>query len=148
MGNAGRRAWVGVVVLAAGLLPLPGCVIAVGNSTGRGDYEWRDERERPRIGVTLGSVSPALASQLKINEDDSTLILGVTGGMPADKAGIKTNDVVVQINGSDRASPSDLRRAIRGTPAGGELKLRIIRAGEPTEVTVVVDKPAPDSSGY
>ncbi len=120
----------------------------MGNSTGRGDYEWRDERERPRIGVTLGSVSAALASQLKINEDDSTLILGVTGGMPADKAGIKTNDVVVQINGSDKASPSDLRRAIRSTPAGGELKLRIIRAGEPTEVTVVVDKPPPDSSGY
>ncbi len=138
----------GIGMVLGALVSLSGCVIAVGNSAGHDDYEWRDEQDRPRIGVTLGSVNSALASQLKINEDDSTLILGVMGGMPADKAGIKTNDVVVQINGSDKASPSDLRRAIRGTPAGGELKLRVIRAGEPTEVTVVLDKPAPDSSGY
>lgn len=133
----------GVGLIIGAMVSLSGCVIAVGNSTGHDDYEWRDDHDRPRMGVTLGSVDDALASQLKIDGDDSTLILGVMGGLPADKAGIKTNDVVVQVNGSDHASPSELRRAIRGAAPGGELRLRVIRAGEPLEVTVVLDQAPP-----
>ena len=144
----GPGAWLGTAILAGGILPLSGCVIAVGNTAKSDDFQWREDENHPRIGVTLGSVDSALASQLKLDEDDSTLILSVTKGMPADKAGMAASDVVFEVNGSDRASPSDVRRAIRSTPENGELRLRVMRAGEPVDVTLVVDKPAPSNSGY
>jgi S1-C subfamily serine protease len=132
------RSIVSVILLAVALTPISGCVIAVGNDSGYERREWRDAGDHPRMGVTLGSVDEALASQLGIDEDDSTLILGVVEGMPADKAGVKVHDVVVQINGKEDASPEDLRRAIRRADAGVEVKLRVIRAGQPVDLAVVL----------
>jgi S1-C subfamily serine protease len=127
-----------VVVLAA--LPLGGCVVVVGNDLDDESRSWRDEEPRRMIGVTMGRVDGALASQLTdVDPERSTLILGVIGDMPADRAGVKEHDIVVQIDGSDDASPDDLARAIRRKDAGEELKLRVIRAGQPLELTVIMD---------
>ena len=132
-----------VILLAAAQAPLSGCVIAIGNEASPDGYQWRDDGDHPRMGVTLGSVGETLASQLNIDEDDSTLILGVIAGSPAEKAGVKVHDVVVQIDGKQEASPDDLRRAIRHASPGAELKLNIIRAGQPMDIAVVLDSVVP-----
>ena len=144
LGNAVRWAQPSAALLA--LLPLCGCIIAVGNSTGSGEYRWQDDHERPRMGITLGEVEPPLASQLGVDARETSLILSVAGGMPAERAGLRAHDVVVQVNGSDRASPDELRRAIRSAPADSEIRLRVIRGGQPLDLTVVLGRgatPAP-----
>jgi S1-C subfamily serine protease len=126
-------------LIVAAVVPLHGCVIAVGNDLGEDQVQWEDDDERPRIGVVLGSVNSALASQLGVDDEQTTLILSVMDGLPADRAGVKKHDVIIQIDGSDDASPQELRRAIRSARPGAELKLRAIRAGQPVELTVVMD---------
>lgn len=137
-----KSGW-GLVWLAAAAGPMGGCVIAIGNKGMDGGSEWRDDTRRPRMGVTLSEVGRALASQLRIDGGSATLITSVSGGMPADKAGLREDDVVVAINGSDHASPADLRRTIERAGPGEEIRLRVIRAGESMDITVVMAPGAP-----
>lgn len=128
----------GAVMLAA--MPLGGCVLVVGNDLDDDRRSWRDEESPRMIGVTMGPVDGALASQLAgVDADRSTLILGVIGDMPAERAGVREHDIVVQIDGSDEASPDDLGRAIRRKGPGEEIRLRVLRAGAPVDLTIVMD---------
>lgn len=135
------------VTAALAILPLAGCVVVVGNDLDDEKQEWREQESHRRIGVTMGRVDGALASQLRaVDPARATLILGVISNMPAERAGMKEHDIVVQIDGSDDATPDDLRRAIQGKEAGEELRLRVIRAGEPVELTIIMDQRKTSSS--
>jgi len=53
------------------------------------------------LGVRIQSVTPELAEGLKMSKPIGALIASVTGGGPADKAGIKQGDVVIRFNSED-----------------------------------------------
>jgi len=62
---------------------------------------------------------------------------------PAEKAGIKTGDVITQYNGQRVEGMDEFSRMVRETPAGREVKIVIIRNGAPQTVAVrVVSRPA------
>jgi serine protease DegQ len=50
------------------------------------------------VGVTPQDITPELAESLKLSAARGALIAGVTRGSPAEKAGLKTGDVIVAIN--------------------------------------------------
>jgi S1-C subfamily serine protease len=125
--------------LATAALSLPACIIvAHSDHCEYCDDEWH-YHGRPRLGVELDDVDRAMASQLGVNRVDASLITGVTAGSPADKAGLCRYDVVVEVDGSNMASPAHLRRAIRLKKPGDELKLKVMRQGTAVEVTAVLD---------
>jgi serine protease Do len=62
---------------------------------------------------------------------------------PAEKAGIKTGDVVTQYNGQRVEGMDQFSRMVRETPAGHEVKIGIIRNGSPQTIAVkIVARPA------
>jgi len=62
---------------------------------------------------------------------------------PAEKAGIKTGDVVTQYNGQRVEGMDQFSRMVRETPAGREVKIGIIRNGAPQTITArIVARPA------
>ena len=63
-------------------------------------------------------------------------IVEVRDGSPADEAGLRANDVVVEAAGEDVRSGDDLRRAVAARQPGNELELRVRRGGETRAVTV------------
>jgi S1-C subfamily serine protease len=66
----------------------------------------------------------------------------VKGG-PADKAGLRTNDVVVEFAGEPIESMDDLVVAIREHDVGEAVKMVIVRDGKRTDVTATLgDKPS------
>jgi hypothetical protein len=85
--------------------------------------------ERPVIGVLLGQVGEALAAQLGIDADESTLILEVFEGLPAEEAGLEKYDIVTRVNRESSASPDELTRAIEEAGEGGEIRLEVLRKG-------------------
>jgi S1-C subfamily serine protease len=89
----------------------------------------------PTLGLTARSVSNDLASGAQI--------ANVTAGGPADKAGIKENDVVVKVGNRTVADADEFVVAVRQLPIGQDSPIEVMRDGR--KVTVMVN-PAPDKS--
>jgi serine protease Do len=59
-------------------------------------------------------------------------------GQPADKGGLKADDVVLAVDGTQVESMRDLQRIIASTPVGRSVKLFVMRGGKEQELEVVV----------
>ncbi len=83
----------------------------------------------------IGSIISYNNNQVIINEPYK--------GLPADKAGLKAGDAILEIDGADmrKASVKDVSDKLKGNP-GTSLKLKIQRPGEskPREMTIVREK--------
>jgi Do/DeqQ family serine protease len=100
------------------------------------------------IGVELQEISPALAESFKLGPQRGALIAGVLRGGPADKAGIKPGDVVVEIQGKPVADPTAMLNMIAAQPPGSPVKMKLKRQGQDVEATTQVGrrpKPQPRS---
>ena len=62
----------------------------------------------------------------------------VTEGSPAQKAGLKANDVMVEFDGKKIGNLYDFTYALRGKKAGDEVVVKVIRDGQPLEVKVTL----------
>lgn len=87
----------------------------------------------PTLGLTARSVSNDLASGAQV--------ANVTVGGPADKAGIKENDVVVKVGGRSVADADEFVVAVRQLPIGQDSPIEVMREGRKVTLTV---NPAPD----
>ncbi len=61
---------------------------------------------RPFIGVQMAPVDESVQRQFGLETDSGALIVGVTAGSPAENAGVRTGDVLVEINGTDVRRPT------------------------------------------
>jgi serine protease Do len=89
------------------------------------------------LGVQIQTVTPELAKSLNLPEAKGALIAGVFPGDPADKAGIKVGDVVVEFDGSPIETDRELVSIVGNTLVGKEVKVKALRNGK--EVTLKVD---------
>lgn len=91
------------------------------------------------IGVRPAAMSPELAKSLGLPADlKGALVETVTKGMPADKAGIRAKDVIVEIDGVAIKSDSAMRRAIGETKPGTTVAVKIYRDGKMIDIPVEV----------
>lgn len=84
---------------------------------------------RGMLGVTIQQITPDLASGLGLKQAKGVLVSGVTPGGPADKAGLKSGDVILQVNGHDVNDSNALRNEISAMQPGTEVTLTILRNG-------------------
>jgi serine protease Do len=90
------------------------------------------------LGVSISEVLEEDAVKYGLSEPRGALIRGVRAGEPADQGGLKKDDVVVRIDGTELEGPRDLQRIISTTPAGRTVKLGVLREGKATELSVTV----------
>lgn len=81
------------------------------------------------LGVNLAEINADRARELKLREAYGVEITRVEEGSPAEKAGLKTGDVVLEYNGLRVEGMEQFGRLVRETPAGREVKLLISRNG-------------------
>lgn len=91
---------------------------------------------RVRLGVTMGSVSAALAAQSGVEAREVFLITDVLDGYPADKAGLKRFDIVLKINGEKPATPDRLRELVFSDDPRDTITMEVLRAGEKRSIEV------------
>ncbi len=121
---------VGVVVcLAAAMAQMPAPVPRIGPNASQGGY----------LGVMVQEIDATRAKALKLSEEAGVDITRVEPGSPADKAGLKPGDVVVQYNGQRVEGMETFSRFVRETPPGREVKLGIVRDGMPQTVMARVE---------
>ncbi|HEY6329972.1 MAG TPA: PDZ domain-containing protein [Blastocatellia bacterium] len=90
------------------------------------------------LGVYLEEVTPERKKELGLSEERGAIVMKVLKDSPADKAGLKENDVVVSFNGRRVDSVMELQRLFRETPPGRKVSVEIIRAGSPLTVTATM----------
>ncbi len=90
------------------------------------------------LGVNLAEIGPERAKELKLRETTGVEITRVEPDSPAEKAGIKAEDVVLEYNGQHVEGMEQFGRLVRETPAGREVKLTISRNGASQTIAATV----------
>jgi S1-C subfamily serine protease len=98
----------------------------------------------PWIGVTVGSVTPAVASQLGLAVEEGVLIREVSQGSPAERVGLKQNDVIVRLRGVDTPDYIIFLQELRRRRAGDQVELAIRRGTASLSVTITLAERPPN----
>jgi Do/DeqQ family serine protease len=98
------------------------------------------EIKRGRIGVAIQDLTPDLAQALGTRHTQGAVIARVEPGSPAERAGLRTNDLVVAINGAPMRSGIELRNRVGLSRIGDEVELTVERGGAERSVTVRIEK--------
>ena len=81
------------------------------------------------LGIFLEEVTPERVKELGLSEERGAIVMKVVEGGPAEKAGLKENDVVVSFNGRRVDSVRELQRLLSETPAERSISIEVIRGG-------------------
>ena len=92
---------------------------------------------KPYIGVTISSLSEEQINVLGL--DGGAWVREVTEGAPADKAGIKVNDIIVQVDDKAVLSSDDLVAIVQASEGDQVMRFYLYRQGKEIEVDVKVD---------
>jgi|SRR5271165_26331 len=92
-------------------------------------YEMHSGGGQTFLGVNIAEVNPDRAKDLKLREPYGVEITRVEEASPAEKAGLKSGDVVLEYNGQRVEGMEQFGRLVRETPAGREVKLLVSRGG-------------------
>lgn len=86
--------------------------------------------ERGWIGVQVQPVTKEIAESLGLKDAGGALVSGTEPGGPAAKAGLKSGDVVISINGNAVKDSRDLARKIAGITPNTAVKVAYVRDGK------------------
>jgi len=93
---------------------------------------------RGYLGLDGQKITPLLAARLKLNETQGVIVSGLDPEGPAGKAGIKTNDILINIAGTDINSIKQAMDIVAETRPGSEILVRLYRNGELLELPVTI----------
>ena len=98
--------------------------------------------ERAFLGTELQDLNPQLVKQFNLSTSNGVLVTNVTEGSPAEKAGLKSGDVITQVNDSKISSASQLVAQIASLKIGSDISLTYIRDGKTYKVNTTLTKKA------
>ena len=86
--------------------------------------------ERGLLGVMIQNLTPDLAKAFKLDRTTGALVGDVSPDSPADKAGLKSGDVITQFNGQPIQDASQLKLRVAESAPGSTAQLGVSRNGE------------------
>jgi serine protease Do len=99
--------------------------------------------ERGQLGVVAQQLTPELEQTFGLKNVQGVVISQVEPGSAADKAGLKTGDVITQLNGKPVEDPNSFRNAIAGTAPGTQVTLTYLRDGHQQQATATLQELKP-----
>ena len=96
---------------------------------------------RAWTGLAGQAVTPEMVDSLGLERATGALINRVNPNGPAYKAGIRTGDVVLSVNGHDVADADALKFRMATVPIGTPIKLTLWRNGKTADATIVAEAP-------
>ena len=92
------------------------------------------------IGVQIQPITRDIADGLGLKEAKGALVASVSADSPASKAGLKSGDAILKVNGSDIADARELSRDIAAIQPGDKANLTIWRGGNMKTVELTIAK--------
>jgi Do/DeqQ family serine protease len=94
--------------------------------------------KRPWLGAKLQEVTPEIAESLGLKRPSGALVANVVADGPAAKAGIKTGDLIVTVDGTEIGDPNAFDYRFATKPIGGTAKIGLLRQGKDVVVSVAL----------
>jgi serine protease Do len=98
---------------------------------------------RPRLGIDAEDLSGQLGNYFGAPEGEGVLVREVNSGSPAEKAGLKSGDVITSLDGDRVRSLGDLREKLVAKREAKTVKLGVVR--NRSEISITVELPPPPS---
>jgi C-terminal processing protease CtpA/Prc len=98
---------------------------------------------RPRLGIDAEDLSGQFGAYFGAPDGEGVLVRDVNSGSPAEKAGVKSGDVIISLNGERVRSLGDLREKLAGKREEKTVKLGVLR--NKNEMAITVELPPPPS---
>ncbi len=93
---------------------------------------------RGYMGVLIQDVTPSLAKEFQLQDEKGALVGDVTPRSPADKAGFKSGDVILDFNKKPVTDSRHLKLQVAETTPGSTVPVKILRDGKPMMLDVTV----------
>ncbi|MET0867239.1 MAG: DegQ family serine endoprotease, partial [Pseudorhodoplanes sp.] len=97
--------------------------------------------KRPWLGAKLQNMTPEIAEGLGIKRNSGALVASVSANSPAAKAGLKTGDVIVAIDGQSVEDQNAFDYRFGTRPIGGQAQIGLLRSGREASVVVALQSP-------
>ena len=94
--------------------------------------------KRAWMGVMLAELTPELAEGFGIKGSRGVVVQSVLDGQPAARAGLKRNDVIVELNGSPVTDMQKFRLRVADMPVGSRIQLVVLRDGRRLPITLTL----------
>ncbi len=95
---------------------------------------------RGYLGVQIQAVTPDLAKSFNLEAEKGALISDVIKDSPADKAGLKAGDVVLEFDGKKIGEFNELPRIVAATPVDRKTKIVVYRDGKRLDLPIIVTR--------
>ena len=118
-----------------------GIAFAVPASTARGVIDQLQKYGKPRrgwLGVRIQRVTDEIAENLRLGKTTGALVASITDGSPADKAKLKSGDVILKFDNKDVGNMGALPRIVAETEIGREVDVEYWREGKREKTKVAV----------
>jgi len=93
---------------------------------------------RGYLGVMIQDITPALAKEFKLKDSKGALVGDVVPNGPAQRAGLKSGDIVVEFNGKAVEDARHLKLAVARLKPGAKASTRVLRDGSSKSLEVTV----------
>jgi len=93
---------------------------------------------RGYLGVMIQDLTPALAKEFKLKDTTGALVSDVTANSPAEKAGLKSGDLLVEFNGKKVTDSRHLKLEVARTQPGQTVPVKVLREGTPKTLEVTL----------
>ncbi len=93
---------------------------------------------RGYLGVLIQKVTPEIAESLGMEKSHGALVANVSKDGPADKAGVKVGDVIVEFDGKEVKDSGDLPIIVARTPVDKKVRMKVLRDKKEIALSVAV----------
>jgi serine protease Do len=102
------------------------------------DLKTKGSVTRGWLGISIQDITEDIAENLKLKDVKGALVGHIFEGDPADKAGIKTGDIIVEIAGKKIQDSHELMRIVAALTVGEKITVKILRDGKEKTLPVTV----------
>ena len=114
---------------------------ALGFPKGSGEAKIPGSASRSWLGVSVRDVTSHEAKALGLKSREGAYVSDVMEKSPAESAGVREGDVIVEFNGISIQDADGLVDAVRKADAGTNVKIAVIRKGDRKELLATLQKP-------
>jgi S1-C subfamily serine protease len=90
------------------------------------------------VGTQQAQLPAALAEKHGLTQGTALLVINVESGSPAEQGGLMLGDLIISLGGQAIPDADTLRAQLGGDKVGQAQPLKIIRGGEPQDLTITI----------
>jgi len=91
---------------------------------------------RAYLGIMVQDITPGISKAMNLKDMKGVLVGDVTPSGPASRSGVQRGDVILEVNGKPMEDSRELRNTISMMNPDSTVKLKLLRNGNPTDVSV------------